>query len=237
MKQPRIKLVAKTKEQKKPKGMYYLAAALLIAIGCTGFINTRKAAMEDEINKSYSMVTPEDLPSPEIEIPYAGEIAMPDIPVIADDDREKESEKQESAPVSAKDIKFTLPVSGVIAKDYSQDNLIYNKTFNDWRTHSGIDIGADIGTSVKAAAAGTVESITDDPLYGTTVTIRHSDTLITKYSNLQPSLPVSTGNFVEAGAPIGNISESAPGESSEGPHLHFEIIENDKPINPKDFFN
>ncbi len=236
MKYTRINSSSKDKQQKKPKGMYFVAIALLAAIGCTGFINTRKAAMEDEINRSYSVVTPQ-VSSTEVEIPHIEEITIPEIPPIIPEEEETEVHPEpEAAPVSAKDIKFTLPVSGIIAQDFAQDKLIYSKTFKDWRTHSGIDIKADNGTAVKAAAAGTIESIADDPLYGTTVIIRHSENLITKYSSLQPSLPVSTGNFVEAGAPIGNVGDTASGETSEGTHLHFEIIENNSPLNPKEFF-
>lgn len=236
MKQARINPAPKSKQQKKPKGMYFLALFLLVAICSAGFVNTRKAAMEDEINRSYSLAIPQNSHDIEVEVPHIEEVTIPEIPpVIPEEEKETETEP-ETAPVSAKDIKFTLPVSGVIAQDYAQDKLIYNKTFKDWRTHSGLDISADNGTAVKAAAAGTIESIVDDPLYGTTVIIRHSDTLVTKYSSLQPSLPISTGNFVEAGAPIGNVGSTATAESSEGAHLHFEIIENDTPINPKDFF-
>lgn len=236
MKQTRINSTSQSKQPKKPKGMYFLALFLLVAICSAGFINTRRAAMEDQINRSYSMAVPQTSTITEVEIPHIEEVTIPEIPpIIPEEEKETETEP-ETAPVSAKDIKFTLPVSGVIAQDYAQDKLIYNKTFKDWRTHSGLDIAANNGTAVKAAAAGTVESIIDDPLYGTTVVIRHSDTLVTKYSCLQPSLPVSTGNFVEAGAPIGNVGATAAAESSEGAHLHFEIIENDSPINPKDFF-
>ena len=236
MKQTRIHPTPQSKPQKKPKGMYFLALFLLVAICSAGFINARKAAMEDEINRSYSLAIPQKSTITEVEVPHIQEVTIPEIPpVIPEEEKETEPEP-ETAPVSAKDIKFTLPVSGIIAQDYAQDKLIYNKTFDDWRTHSGLDISADNGTSVKAAAAGTVESIVDDPLYGTTVIIRHSDALVTRYSSLQPSLPVSVGNFVEAGAPIGNVGNTASAESSEGAHLHFEIIENDTPINPKDFF-
>ena len=63
----------------------------------------------------------------------------------------------------------TQPVSGRVLNGYSGDELVYNKTLGDWRTHNGIDIQASEGDSVRTAAGGTVLSVKDDELMGTTV--------------------------------------------------------------------
>ena len=51
---------------------------------------------------------------------------------------------------------FIWPVSGEIETDYAMTSLIYDRTMMDWRTHDGLDIAAEIGTQVRAAANGTV---------------------------------------------------------------------------------
>ena len=51
------------------------------------------------------------------------------------------------------------------------DRLVYNPTLEDWRIHNGLDIAAQEGTSVLAASSGTVLSVKDDALMGTTVTL------------------------------------------------------------------
>ena len=65
------------------------------------------------------------------------------------------------------------PVSGDTIKDYAMDCLSYNETTRDWRVHNGIDIAAEAGTTVKAAAAGTVYTVFKDDTMGHTVVIRH----------------------------------------------------------------
>ena len=73
------------------------------------------------------------------------------------------------------ELHFSVPVQGEIAKDFSDSNLTYSETLQEWTVHLGIDIKADKGSSVVASEAGTVESIKNDPRYGLTVTIAHAN--------------------------------------------------------------
>ena len=61
---------------------------------------------------------------------------------------------------------------------------MYSETLQEWVVHNGIDIKADKTTVVKAAAAGKVSSIKNDPRYGLTITIEHSNGFKTVYANL-----------------------------------------------------
>ena len=63
------------------------------------------------------------------------------------------------------------PLRGQVVAAFSVDALTYNSTRDDWRTHDGVDIAAAAGTNVLAASAGTVLSVFQDDLLGTTVVL------------------------------------------------------------------
>jgi len=137
--------------------------------------------------------------------------------------------------ISDEDFVFSNPVMGGIIKPFSVDDLVYFKTTNDWRTHSGIDIEVPSGSQVKAVAAGVVEKVYADEKLGVTVVIGHTRTLKTVYSNLQSMDFIKVGKRVEAGDIIGGIGDTAIVESEDGPHLHFEVIRNGEPANPEEY--
>lgn len=147
-------------------------------------------------------------------------------------DTEKIS-REESAKNSS--TEYIMPIDGAISKDYSGDELVYSETMKDWRTHNGVDIVADEGTEVLAAADGTVEAITDNSMLGTTVIILHSGGIRTVYSNLSPQVSVETGDAVKSGESIGRVGGTASLESNEQAHLHFEVSLNEETVNPHDY--
>lgn len=73
---------------------------------------------------------------------------------------------KETKQEQKKELSFERPVEGEMVREYAKDNLIYSATLEEWTTHMGIDIKADKTTVVKAAEAGTVKSIKNDPRYG-----------------------------------------------------------------------
>lgn len=127
------------------------------------------------------------------------------------------------------------PLNGEVVTAFSVDQLVYSETLGDWRTHDGIDIAAVQGTTVLSASSGTVASVTDDPLMGTTVTIRHDGGYETTYSNLQARPNVEAGDTVSAGQIIGAVGRTAPAESAQGPHLHFAVTKDGVPVDPNEY--
>ena len=125
-----------------------------------------------------------------------------------------------------KELSFQRPVEGEIIREFAQDNLVYSETLEEWVTHNGIDIKADKTTVVKAAEAGVIKSIKNDPRYGLTIVIEHDDVYQTVYSNLLTSEFVVEGETVEKGQSIGTVGNSAVFEIADEPHLHFEILKN-----------
>ena len=140
------------------------------------------------------------------------------------------TENQESETKKEKSKK--KPVEGEIVREYARDSLIYSETLQEWTTHTGIDIKADKTTVVKAAEAGTIKSIKNDPRYGLTIVIEHDDQYQTIYSNLLTSEFVVEGEKVEKGQAIGTVGNTAVFEIADEPHLHFEIWKDSLPVDP-----
>lgn len=134
-----------------------------------------------------------------------------------------------------KAISFVMPVFGEICFEYAQDKLVFSKTLEEWRTHSGVDIAADRGTPVKAVADGVVREIKDDPRYGITVIIEHDNGLKTVYANLASDEMLTPNQKVKQSEVIGSVGNTATFESAEQPHLHFEVWKNNEPADPIDY--
>ncbi len=143
-------------------------------------------------------------------------------------DSEKEENKEEE-----KEPEFINPIEGgEILREFAKDNLVYSDTLEEWITHLGLDIKAPKTTVVKAAESGTVESIKNDPRYGITVIIKHSNDYKTVYSNLLTAEFVKEGDEVVLGQTVGTVGNSAAFEIADEPHLHFEIIKNGEKVDP-----
>ena len=127
------------------------------------------------------------------------------------------------------------PVSGETIKDYAMDCLSYNETTRDWRVHNGIDIAAEAGTTVKAAAQGTVYTVFKDDTMGYSVVIRHDGGYVTQYASLDENVAVKAGDVVQMGDAIGTVANTALLESAQGDHLHFSVTFNDEPMDPMAF--
>ncbi len=138
----------------------------------------------------------------------------------------------ESVPVEAAAPVFSWPVSGEIDRGHSGGRLAYDTTMQDWRVHEGVDILAELGTPVQAAAAGTVESVRRDDRLGCVVSIAHADGSRSIYANLDDAPAVTVGQWVEAGQTIGAVGRTALCEIGQPSHLHFVIEAKGQSIDP-----
>ncbi len=102
---------------------------------------------------------------------------------------------------------------------------------NNVSDHTGLDFQGPIGMPIYAAGAGKVISTGWDNAYGLTVKIEHINGLESKYAHASKVL-VSEGQDIKAGQMIALIGTTG---RSTGPHLHFEIIQFGKPVNPKNY--
>jgi murein DD-endopeptidase MepM/ murein hydrolase activator NlpD len=118
-----------------------------------------------------------------------------------------------------KPVDFQWPVDGPIASTFG-------RRASGW--HAGVDIQADLGTPVKAAAAGTVIVSSWERYYGNMIKVQHAGGFISVYAHTLENL-VDVGDQVEAGGVIATVGRSGHASAC---HLHFEIRRDGLAYNP-----
>ncbi len=101
------------------------------------------------------------------------------------------------------------------------------------RLHSGLDMAAPRGTPVMAAADGDIVFAGYHTAYGNLVVVDHGYGMTTKYAHLSRML-VKVGERVERGALIARVGNTG---RSTGPHLHFEVLKDGVPVNPRRYLS
>ena len=207
------------------KGYYIALILCAVAIGISGYLYY--ANQTDD--------TPQ-LGGQDINV-VATEPVQDDVPAgVTVPNTDEEAEATEPKPtVVRKPIQTGSPLEGEVVAAYAMDALSYNPTTRDWRTHNGIDLAAEAGAPVYAAAEGTVYTVYEDETMGHTVVIRHQDGYVTCYSSLGEDVAVAPGDTVKLGQKIGIVGNSALLESALGDHIHFSVTQNDEPIDPQKF--
>ena len=158
-------------------------------------------------------------------------------PHKAEEDAAETTEIAEPAGIDDPLPSFIAPVSGMGMKSHSMDVPVYSTTMEDYRTHCGVDIAAPMGGAVRAAAAGTVQEIWEDPMMGSCLSIAHTGGAVSVYRNLSPTRldSIVVGSAVKAGDVIGAVGESALAEIAEESHVHYELHIDGVAVDPADF--
>ncbi len=134
-------------------------------------------------------------------------------------------------------------VSAIIltcAAKFPSENKIITSQFGERKDpisgnndiHTGIDIAANLGSTVTAAWPGEVSETGYDKIYGNYIILQHSKEFFTKYCHLS-KVNVSKNSFIKAGEKIGEVGSTG---RSTGNHLHFEVVVNSKEIDPMECF-
>jgi murein DD-endopeptidase MepM/ murein hydrolase activator NlpD len=211
------------------KGYYIALILCAVAIGISGYLYYQNVNADDP-----------QLLDPTGDVNMMDPTGENNVPVGVTDPTMKDPADPtlpNSGNTGHKPPKAKLPVSGQTVAEYAMDCLSYNPTTRDWRVHNGIDIAAEAGTAVCAAADGTVYTTYVDDTMGTTVVIRHAGGYVTKYSSLSEKLSVSAGDTVTMGQQIGTVGNTALLESAVGDHVHFSVSLDDEPMDPMAFLN
>ncbi len=123
--------------------------------------------------------------------------------------------------------KYFYPVNGIISSKYG---IRFDPFTKKIKFHKGIDIAAPIGSPVKSVVDGKVIFSGWIKGYGKVVIIKHNN-IITKYAH-NSELLVKKGDIVKKGQIIAKVGSSG---RSTGPHLHFEVVIDNRHIDPLKF--
>jgi murein DD-endopeptidase MepM/ murein hydrolase activator NlpD len=125
---------------------------------------------------------------------------------------------------------FSWPVKGAITSSYGyrSDPITGVKDF-----HTGLDIRGAMNTPVKAPSDGIVAYTGWSNIYGNFILIKHDNNIVTMYGHLN-KINVKKEDNVTKGSTIGAVGSTG---RSTGPHLHFEILKNNKRDNPLNYLS
>jgi murein DD-endopeptidase MepM/ murein hydrolase activator NlpD len=139
--------------------------------------------------------------------------------------RARELAGEPVAPISGAPGSIMWPVSGPIGSGFGMRN---HPVFGRMIMHAGIDILAAQGTTIAAAATGRVILAQYAGNCGNMITIDHGGGMATNYCHLSQMF-VSVGQDVQQGQAIGAVGMTG---DATGPHLHFEVRINGRPVDP-----
>ena len=212
-----------------------LSVAGIITVITTAISNTMTTHLEKELALKTNtevlkaalptptvIVTPEPVPTPTLP---PSPTPLPPVPTA------------EPTPVpTPTPFQITLPVSGAeVLSDYTEDILVFQATYGDYRIHPGIDFSGEKGTPVCAAANGIVSKNEFDYETGYTVELTHDGGYLTRYCNLEDDKTLTIGQVVSQGEQIGTLGESGIFESHLPCHLHFELEQEGMSFNPQNY--
>jgi murein DD-endopeptidase MepM/ murein hydrolase activator NlpD len=119
-----------------------------------------------------------------------------------------------------------FPVNGYVTDGFGLRRNPFSQEGRE--VHEGLDIAVDFGTPVNTTADGLVVWAAPHAGYGNLVVVYHSTGITTRYGHLS-RITVETGQRLKRGDQIGHAGSTG---RSTGPHVHYEIRENDQPVDP-----
>jgi murein DD-endopeptidase MepM/ murein hydrolase activator NlpD len=120
-----------------------------------------------------------------------------------------------------------MPTSGWLTSAFSR--MRSHPILHVARAHEGLDVTAPMGTPIEAPAKGTIVEAGWEAGYGNTVTIDHGYGIVTKFAHASRIL-VKKGDRVDRGDRIALVGNTG---LSTGPHLHYEVHVNGRPVDPR----
>lgn len=229
------------------KGFYIALLSLIIMVGFSVYARRLQTDNRNEVSFD-DAAWQEAVKESELQKEKEGEMVVEEKKdTLLEDASEKQPELIEEVAVEtaieilppAEDEKFgiRLPCDGKIIAGCSVEELVYCSSMDDWRTHNGIDIAANEGDSVKAAADGVVSEVYEDELFGVVVVLDHGNGMSTMYGNLQSYDFIRAGTEIKAGDIIGGIGKPGALEADAEPHLHFELRRDGDYENPAQYLS
>lgn len=215
------------------KGFYIALALSLVAVGSAAWVGVNSAMDQLQTETPQAPSASKIADDTEWTLPSDYEVNKTESNIPATSSTSSKETSQEAEKPAAPIMQgYALPLKGEVLNAYSGDKVVKSKTLDDWVMHTGIDLAAEDATPVKAIASGTVTEVKNDTLWGTTVTISHTDGIISYYANLKSAVLVKEGQSVNLGDVIGNVGQTADIERAEESHLHFGVKKDGEWIDP-----
>lgn len=239
----------------RSRGFTLALLACLVAAAAAGVWAVR--TVRDELKKSYDdLTTPQEEPAPEPQLtldPQEDDVWQQPVTDAAESAanvpkpassasssgaqsgsglvHEPSALQGASSPASSSAAPAsTQPVSGRVLNAYSGDELVYSSTLGDWRTHNGVDYAASRGAEVTAPAAGKVVETGTDDKWGPVVAIEDASGRVWRVCGTTDA-KAKKGDTVSAGQTIGKVG-SVSCECAEESHIHLEVMEGEKYLDP-----
>lgn len=207
----RIKMIALFK--KNAYKLSLMSIAILILMGCTFLTNAKeKTPQLDNYIKDNTQVKEE-----------ADRLSVST--KVNDQTKTDNNQAILLKEEATKEMVWPLPDSTKITSSFGWKT---HPKFNKKKLHTGTDIAANSGTSIVAAAKGTVILSEEHGGYGNTIIIDHGDGIVTLYGHCS-ELVAEKDQKVKAGDEIAKVGNTG---MSTGPHLHFEIRKDGEPVDP-----
>ena len=220
------------KSGKSNKGFYIALGVCLIAVGVaawTTYDSVSNYAVPEDNSQSQTTKANDTVSGifvTESSEPSSSAAPASSVPPVSSQPPAVSHPATKPASITAQT--FSYPVGKTILQKFSKDP-VFNKTTQDWRAHTGIDLSAAAGTSVTASADGTVRKVYQDDQYGNIVAVSHGSYEF-HYCGLAQTA-VKAGDAVAQGQKLGTVG-SVPIESQEASHLHLEVLKDGQYVDP-----
>lgn len=152
---------------------------------------------------------------------------------------QEQSAKETSAVSQEPELHFDAaqmgwPLQGNVLMDYNVEQTVYFKTLDQYKYNPAIIIQGNVNDKVLSVADGIVSNIETNEVTGCVVTVDLGDGYSAVYGQLK-EVSLHAGDFVEAGATVGYVSEPTKYFSLEGANLYFQMIKDNEAIDPMEF--
>lgn len=153
---------------------------------------------------------------------------------------ENKNNNATKAVIASSEVKFIKPVEGALLRAYTYPKPV-KISETEQRTIAGIDVEAKVGTDVKAAAEGIVESVgKGNEQEGICILIKHANGMKSKYCNLDAKTLVKNGDKVTNSTVIGKVGQSVKifGDDYFKEYLNIQILNaNNEQVDPSKYLD
>ena len=239
----------------RSRGFTLALLACLVAAAAAGVWAGR--TVRDELKKSYDdLTTPQEEPAPEPQLtldPQEDDVWQQPVTDVANSKadvpqqtpsgassgaqsgsgslREPSALQGASSPASSSAQPAAAPsMPGRVLNAFSGEELVYNKTLGDWRTHNGVDYACTQGAAVAAPVAGKVVSAGAEGNWGTVVVLSAAAGRRWRLCGVADPA-VKAGDTVTAGQKLGTVG-TVGCECAEESHIHVEVKQGESYLDP-----